>query len=68
MSETDSRVKADWNCLLQILFLSFASILRIPFSLCEAIANAPLFLRDLTNYLNFFHALKNRDQNCCSRT
>ena len=30
-SESALRVKADYNCLLQILALSFVSVLRIPF-------------------------------------
>ena len=36
-SEFASHVKAVWNCLLLILALSFASVLRIPFSKSEVI-------------------------------
>ena len=39
-SESPSRVKADWNCLLHILAFSFLSVLRLPFSLSDAIPNA----------------------------
>ena len=39
-SESPSRVKADWKCLLQMSFFSFASVLRIPFSLSDVIPNA----------------------------
>ena len=46
--ESPSRVKADWNCLLHILAFSFVSVLRLPFSLSDAIPNVS-FLRDLTN-------------------
>ena len=45
-------MKADWNCLLQMLAIIFASVLRIPFSLSDMIPNASL-LRDLINYQNF---------------
>ena len=44
-SESPSRVKADWNCLLHILAFSFVSGLRIPFSLSEVIPNASFFKR-----------------------
>ena len=47
-SESPSPVKADWNCLLHILAFSFVSVLRLPFSLSDAIPKAS-FLRDLTN-------------------
>ena len=47
-SESPSRVKAYWNCLLQMSAFSFASVLRIPFSLSEVIPNAS-FLGDLIN-------------------
>ena len=47
ISVSDSRVKADSNCLLQILALSRLSVFKIPFSLSELIPNAS-FLRDLT--------------------
>ena len=56
ISVSDSRVKADSNCLLQILALSRVSVFKIPFSLSELIPNAS-FLRDLTNdhrYVQFF--------------
>ena len=49
------RVKADWTCLLQISAFSFASVLRILFSLSDVVPNAS-FLRDLINdqyFLNF---------------
>ena len=52
-SESPSCVKADWNCLLNILAFSFVSVLRILFSLSEVIPNAS-FLRDLTNDKNLF--------------
>ena len=48
-----SRVKADSNCLLQILALSRVSVFKIPFSLSEVIPNTS-FLRDLTNDQNLF--------------
>ena len=47
-SESSSRVKADWNCLLQMLAFSLESVLRIPFSLSDVIPYAS-FLSDLTN-------------------
>ena len=53
ISVSDSRVKADWNCLLQIFALSRVSVFRIPFSLRMLIPNAS-FLRDFTNDQNFF--------------
>ena len=46
-------VKADSNCLLQILALSRVSIFKIPFSLSELIPNVS-FLRDFANDQNFF--------------
>ena len=46
-------MKADSNCLLQILDLSRVSGFKIPFSLSEVIPNAS-FLRDFTNDQNFF--------------
>ena len=52
-SESSSRVKDDRNYLLHILAFSFVSVLRITFSLSDAIPNAS-FLRDLTNDQNFF--------------
>ena len=51
-SESSSRVKADWNCLLQMLAFSLESVLRIPFSLSDVIPYAS-FLSDLTNDQNF---------------
>ena len=39
-SESPSRVRADWNCLLHILAFSFVSVLRLPFSLNDAFPNA----------------------------
>ena len=53
ISVSDSHVKADSNCLLQILALSKVSVFKIPFSLGEVIPKAS-FLRDLTNEHNFF--------------
>ena len=53
ISESDSRVKTDSNCLLQMFALSRVSVFKIPFSLSEVIPNAS-FLRDLTNDQNFF--------------
>ena len=53
ISVSDSLVKADSNCLLQILALSRVSVFKIPFSLSELISNAS-FLRDLTIDQNFF--------------
>ena len=38
-SESSSRVKADWNSLLQMLALSLESVLRIPFYLNDVIPN-----------------------------
>ena len=46
-------MKADSNCLLQILALSRVSVFKIPFPLSEVISNAS-FSRDLTNDQNFF--------------
>ena len=51
-SESSSRVKADWNCLLQMLAFSLESVLRIPFALSDVIPNAS-FLSDLINDQNF---------------
>ena len=51
-SESSSRVKADWNCRLQISALSLVSVFRIPFSLSDVIPNASFF-NDLTNDQNF---------------
>ena len=53
ISESDSRVKADSNCLLQMFALSRVSVFKIPFSLSEVIPNAS-FLKDLTNDQNYF--------------
>ena len=53
ISSSDSRVKADRNCLLQIVALSRVSVFKIPFSLSVLIPNAS-FLRDFTNDQNFF--------------
>ena len=39
-SESSVRVKADWNCLLQMLAFSLESVLRIPFSLSDVIPYA----------------------------
>ena len=50
-SESPSRVNANWNCLLQKSAFSFASALRILFSLSDVIPNAS-FLRDLINDQN----------------
>ena len=36
-SESSSRVKADWNCLLQMLAFSLESVLRISFSLGDVV-------------------------------
>ena len=41
-SESPLRVKADWNCRLQMSAFSFASVLRILFSLSDVIPNARL--------------------------
>ena len=51
-SESSSRVKADWNCQLQMLVFFLESVLRIPFSLSDVIPYAS-FLSDLTNDQNF---------------
>ena len=56
-SESSSRVKADWNCLLQKLAFSLESVLRIPFSLSYVILNAS-FLSDLINDQNFFNLFR----------
>ena len=63
ISVSGSGVKADSNCLLQILALARVSVFKIPFSLSELIPNAS-FLRDLTNDQNFSsHFFRdNRDQ------
>ena len=53
ISESDSRVKTDSNCLLQMFALSKVSVFKIPCSLSEVIPNASFF-RDLTNDQNFF--------------
>ena len=53
ISESDSQVKADSNCLLQMFALLRVSVFKIPFSLSEVIPNAS-FLRDLKNDQNFF--------------
>ena len=53
ISKSDSRVKADSNCLLHMFALSKVSVFKIPFSLSAVIPNAS-FLRDLTNDQNFF--------------
>ena len=52
-SEFASRVKGDWNCLLQISVISLVSVFRIQFSLSGVILNASLF-SDLTNDQNLF--------------
>ena len=41
-SESSSRVKADWNCRLQISAFSLVSVFRIQFSLSDVIPNARL--------------------------
>ena len=51
-SESASRVKADWNCRLQISAFSLVSVFRIPFSLSDVIPNTSFF-NDLTNDQNF---------------
>ena len=52
-SESSSHVKADWNCLLQMLVFSLESFLRIPpFSLSDVIPCVS-FLSDLINDQNF---------------
>ena len=62
ISVSDSRVKADSNCLLQILALSRVSVFKIPFSQRELIPNAS-FLRDLTKTFSPSHFFgDNRDQ------
>ena len=68
-SESSSRVKADWNCLLQMLAFSLVSVLRIPFSLSDVIPYAS-FLSDLTNDQNFliFSGLGVSDLSYRSRT
>ena len=53
ISVSNSRVKADCNCLLQIFALSRVTVFRIPFSLSVVIPNAS-FLRDFTSDQNFF--------------
>ena len=53
ISELDSRLKADSNCLLQMFVLSRVSGFKIPFTLRVVIPNVS-FLRDLTNDQNFF--------------
>ena len=50
-SESSSRVKADWNCLLQMLAFSLESVLRIPFFLSDVIPKAS-FLSDMINNQN----------------
>ena len=39
ISESDSRVKADLNCSLQMFALARLSVFKIPFSLREVIPN-----------------------------
>ena len=51
-SESASRVKADWNCRLEISAFSLVPVFRIPFSLSDVIPNASFF-NDLTNDQNF---------------
>ena len=51
ISSFDSRLKADWNCLLQISDLSKVSVFKIPFFLRVLIPDAS-FLRDMTNDQN----------------
>ena len=51
-SESASRVKADWNCPLQISAFTLVSVFRIPFSLSDVIPNASFF-NDLTNDQSF---------------
>ena len=53
ISVSDLRVKANSNCLLQILALSRVSVFKIPFSLSEVIPNASC-LRDLTKFNDKF--------------
>ena len=50
-SELPSRVKTDWNCLLQLLAFPFVSVLRIPFSLSDVISSTSC-LRDSINDQN----------------
>ena len=50
-SESVSRVKADWNCLLTLPALSCTSVFRIPLSVSEVIPNVSFF-KDLTNDQN----------------
>ena len=50
-SESSTRVKADWNCLLQMLAFSLESVLRIPILLIDVITNTS-FLSDLINDQN----------------
>ena len=50
-SESASRVKADWNCRLQISAFSLVSVFKILFSLSDVIPNASFF-NDLTNDQN----------------
>ena len=45
-------MKADWNCLLQVLAFSLESVLRIPFPLSDVVPNVS-FLSDLINDHNF---------------
>ena len=56
--ESPSRVKADWNCLLQMSAFSFASVLRIRFSLSDVIPNAWNMISDM----NFLLVINK----CCS--
>ena len=51
-SESSSRVKADWNCPLQILAFSLESVLRIQMSRSEVVPNTS-FLSDLISDKNF---------------
>ena len=53
ISVSDSRVKADCNCPLQIFALSTVLVFKIPFFLSVLIPNAP-FVGDFTNDQNFF--------------
>ena len=60
-SESPLRVKADWNCLLQMLAFSLESVSRIPFSLSDVIPNASFsYLSDLINDQNFFYLFRLR--------
>ena len=71
-SESSSRVKADWNRLLQMLAFSFVSVLRILFCLSDVISNVS-YLSDLINDQNFliFSGLGLSydcpDLSCCSQ-